>query len=371
MVTNRYNLTTARGGKDDAAIAAALGPHWTALRAGAKITVSPTSLRRSKKWTGRDRVDICPNDAVFLDRADHTFSPVVVKAAVRVLHGQKFRGVFEIEVSQTTLTITPLVGGGKAPASSPPPGSAAPPARPGGPSPRGAAPVAAPAPAPRPRSPLQGGAAVTPEEACRQIHDALVAKPRRTSPAQVPFKDGLYFFYEEGEVSEHGPNGRIVRVGNHPRSQGGLVRRLRMHCSGNKNSSVFRKFLGGALLRRSNPNDHCLSPGPGKGHWERQDEKTCPRCQPTEAQVSGLLRQRFSFRCVLIPDMAQRNDLEALLVATLAACKACRPSSSWLGQYAYSEKVRASGLWNSQYVGDPTIDELTLGRFLKLVAASP
>lgn len=209
------------------------------------------------------------------------------------------------------------------------------------------------------------------QTACGAIHEALLAEPLLTSPDQVPFADGLYFFYEEGELCNHGSKGRIVRVGNHPRSQGGLVRRLKLHYSGNKNSSVFRKFLGGALLRRADPNDPCLAPAPGKGHWERQDEKACPRCRPTEALVSALLRVHFSFRCVRISDMNERNELEARLVATLAACRVCQPSSSWLGQYAYSEKVRASGLWNSQYVGDPTIDQLTLGRFLALVSASP
>lgn len=211
---------------------------------------------------------------------------------------------------------------------------------------------------------------VTPEEACAAIHDALSPLPLRTSPVDVPFGDGLYFFYEEGETSGHAPNGRIVRVGNHPRRQGGLVSRLRMHYSGNKNSSVFRKFLGGALLRRDNPSNPCLSPAPGKGHWENGNAKACPRCRPTEAGVSELLRQRFAFRSVWVPDKAERNGLEALLVATLAACRVCRPSSSWLGQYAYSEKVHASGLWNSQYVGGTTIDGSTLSRFQELVSAS-
>jgi len=210
----------------------------------------------------------------------------------------------------------------------------------------------------------------TPEEACKAIHEALEELPLLTSPADVPFGDGLYFFFEEGESSYHAPKGRIVRVGNHPRKQSGLVSRLRIHYSGSKNSSVFRKFLGGALLRRADPTSSCLLPGPGKGHWEKQDAKTCPRCRPTEARVSELLRQRFTFRCLWVPDMTERNGLEALLVATLAACQVCGASPSWLGLYAYSEKVRASGLWNSQYVGDPTIDQLTLGRLQELVSGS-
>jgi hypothetical protein len=211
---------------------------------------------------------------------------------------------------------------------------------------------------------------VTPEEACAAIREALRAVPLLDSPAGVPFGDGLYFFYEEGETSGHAPNGRIVRVGNHPRKQGGLVSRLRMHYSGNKNSSVFRKFLGGALLRMANPGNPCLSPAPGKGHWENGNAKACPRCRSMEERVSELLRQRFRFRCVWVPDMTERNRLEALLVATVAACDVCRPSPSWLGLQAYSEKVRASALWNSQYVGDATIDQSNLTRFQGLVSAS-
>ncbi len=93
------------------------------------------------------------------------------------------------------------------------------------------------------------------QKACAVVHDALGVLPLLSSPADVPFADGLYFFFEEGESSYHAPNGRIVRVGNHPRKQSGLVSRLRMHYSGSKNSSVFRKFfipsLSGVYLPRS------------------------------------------------------------------------------------------------------------------------
>ncbi len=72
---------------------------------------------------------------------------------------------------------------------------------------------------------------MTPEDACREIHQVLAQLPVFTSASQVPFADGLYFFYEDGETSPHGPAGRVVRVGNHPRSNGGLERRLRQHYS--------------------------------------------------------------------------------------------------------------------------------------------
>jgi hypothetical protein len=42
--------------------------------------------------------------------------------------------------------------------------------------------------------------------------------------------------------------------------------------------------------------------------------------------------------------------MEEKLVATVSLCPICKPSEDWLGKYAYSEKVRSSGLWNSSYV---------------------
>ena len=209
------------------------------------------------------------------------------------------------------------------------------------------------------------------EEACGEIHSALQALPLLASPAQVPFRDGLYFFYEDGERSEHAADGRVVRVGNHPRSDGTLQKRLRQHYSGRKNGSVFRKFLGGALLRRRHPHSPCLAPSPGKGHWEHQNDKACERCRPLEEEVSQLLRSSFRFRCVEVVDQAERNDLESVLIATLAACPVCGPSVSWLGRHAYSEKVQSSGLWNSQFVGGPTVTERQLERFRRLVQVSP
>ena len=208
------------------------------------------------------------------------------------------------------------------------------------------------------------------EEVCAAIHDALESLPLLSSPTDVPCFDGLYFFYEDGETSRHAAAGRVVRVGNHPKKQACLVSRLRAHYSGNKNSSVFRRILGGALLRRRDPDSPCLAPSPGKGHWEHQNDKACERCQPLEEEVSQLLRRSFRFRCVEVVDQAERNDLEKVLIATIAACPVCGPSAAWLGRRAYSDKVRSSGLWNSDHVGGPTITAHQLQRFQSLAHAS-
>ncbi len=187
---------------------------------------------------------------------------------------------------------------------------------------------------------------------CKTIHGLVFGLPELSSPGAVPFTNGLYLFFQAGEVCVHSTGGRIVRVGNHPRSQDRLRARLQQHYSGKKNCSVFRKHLGGALLRRSDPNNPCLLPGPGKGHWERQDAKTCPSCASIEREVSALLFSDFRLRCIEVIDKSLRNRIEEGLVATLSLCRACHPSRSWLGQYAYNDAVRRSGLWNSDYVHD-------------------
>lgn len=171
--------------------------------------------------------------------------------------------------------------------------------------------------------------------------------PERSLP-----KNGLYFSYEDGEVNSHDGGPRIVRVGNHPHSQNRLYGRLCNHYYENKNSSVFRKLLGGALMRRQDLNHACLKPAPGKGHWEKQGERTCERCGPFEKEVSALLRERFRFRVVGIDDMEFRNLMERKLIGILSECPKCQPSGDWLGRFAYSEKVRRSGMWNSDYVNE-------------------
>lgn len=206
-----------------------------------------------------------------------------------------------------------------------------------------------------------------PSERCVQIHKCLLRKSLHEFLGPGLPRNGLYFFYEEGEICPHTDEGRIVRVGNHPRSQNGLIRRLRMHYGGNKNSSVFRKFLGGALLRRQDPNHLCLQPAPGQGHWEKQDAKPCTNCKPIEKEVSRLLRERFRFRCVEIIDQEERNYLEERIVATLARCPECQPSPNWLGRYAYNKNVVKAGLWNSDYVDSLPLTPDNLKRFEQLV----
>jgi len=196
------------------------------------------------------------------------------------------------------------------------------------------------------------------EVTCSRIHQILSRLEIYRDPEEVAFKNGLYFFYEDGEISSHDNKPGIVRVGNHPRSQDRLRERLWDHYSPNKNFSVFRKFLGGALLRSESSNHPCLQPGLGKGHWEKQDGVVCPKCRPLEERVTRLLREKFTFRCVEIRDKERRNELEKKIIGSLSHCPSCKSSVRWLGKYAYSEKVKDYGLWNSNHVGSPDVMSL-------------
>jgi len=193
--------------------------------------------------------------------------------------------------------------------------------------------------------------------ACEKIHRILEELHEHSSPESTLPRNGLYFFYEDGEICAHTGKPRIVRVGNHPRSQDRLITRLREHYGEidypeKKNGSVFRRLLGGAILRRRNPNHPCLLPSPGEGHWEKQGGRTCELCRPLENEVTELLKTDFRFRCIEIIPMNQRNEMERKLIATLARCHECGPSETWLGRWTYSEKVQRSGMWNSEYVDD-------------------
>jgi hypothetical protein len=174
-----------------------------------------------------------------------------------------------------------------------------------------------------------------------------------------------------GEMSPH-VRPRISRIGNHPLAQDRLRGRLGDHYATRrdaKNGSVFRRYLGGALLRRDGMGG-CLEPGPGAGHWERAKGRECDDCAGYEERVTEYLRSRFLFACVRIDDQALRNHLEHRLIASVAQCRECTPSSGWLGLHAYPEKVRASGLWNANDVDGPGATREDLERFRGLAEAS-
>lgn len=166
-----------------------------------------------------------------------------------------------------------------------------------------------------------------------------------TPKGELP-DNGIYLFFEKGETvswrQQQVP--RVVRVGTH-RKDGRFPTRIRQHYGhvnslrGNKNGSVFRKHVGGALLRKSDLRDPRLKP------WLGQKGGSFPE---VEEEVSQILRENFTFSCVRVDEAADRLALERGLIALLAQHSPWKPSQNWLGHHAANKKIRECGLWNVQ-----------------------
>ena len=174
---------------------------------------------------------------------------------------------------------------------------------------------------------------------------------------------GVYFFFEDGEVRGQSGNGpRVVRVGTHALKSGSrtsLWKRLSQHKGvalsggGNHRGSIFRLIVGTALLERD---------GLKSESWDNR-KSTAPREvrlaeQYIERLVSGVIGA-MPFLWLDVGDDAgaesERGLIERGSIALLSNWRKepiDPPSSSWLGNYCNRERIRSSGLWNSNHVDE-------------------
>lgn len=178
---------------------------------------------------------------------------------------------------------------------------------------------------------------------------------------------GVYIFFESGEVRRDGTTPRVVRVGTHAVSEGSrtsLWTRLSTHRGtartggGNHRGSIFRLWVGKALLER----DNALTPRPigwGKG-------STAPRpVRDAEAHVERAVSAYIGsmlFLWVAADDepgpQSIRRTIEANLIALFSCCgdggsAPDPPSDQWLGRHCPKAEIRESGLWNVRDVHGP------------------
>lgn len=193
-----------------------------------------------------------------------------------------------------------------------------------------------------------------------ELYSFQIKRPRYnylTAGRDLP-RNGIYFFFEKGEKVDQGVE-RIVRVGTH-KADNRFRGRIRQHYGnrnsimGNKNTSVFRKHVGGALLRKDNPRDERLE------EWLKQGGRSFPEI---EARVSVCLRNNFTFCCFSVDGREERLKFERGIIALLAKHPLGRPSADWLGKYAYEQKIGRSGLWNTQQLD---AEPLSLEQFEQL-----
>jgi hypothetical protein len=214
-------------------------------------------------------------------------------------------------------------------------------------------------------------------ELCKWQHEKLEQLPLLKFPfklQQLP-KNGIYFFYEQGEIWGHGGNKpRIVRIGTH--RNGNFRNRIaehylfdesKMNFSKDKpkpsDRSIFRKNIGRALFNQRK--DKYLQV------WEKDFIKTENRKKfrhsraikkekEIESEITRILRNSFSFRFIELDSQTARmgkRGLESSLIGTIAQCKLCKPSNNWLGNFSPKKKIRESGLWLVQHLKANEINE--------------
>ncbi|KPJ53294.1 hypothetical protein AMJ39_05150 [candidate division TA06 bacterium DG_24] len=203
-----------------------------------------------------------------------------------------------------------------------------------------------------------------------RVYTLVESLPRynHETPASHFPTNGVYLFFERGEVVQRRGKilHRIVRVGTH-KKDGKLRDRIHQHfgtarpLGGNKNASVFRKHLGGALLAKLNPED------PRLDRWLTHMSPTFPE---VEKMVSLQLRFNFAFTCIRVNRTKERLALERSLIALLAQHPLGEPSTRWLGRYATIDAIRGSGLWNTQHLSAAPLSAEELTRLEQLIKAS-
>ena len=173
---------------------------------------------------------------------------------------------------------------------------------------------------------------------------------------------GVYFFQEPGECrTDTGDGYRIVRVGTHAlklESATKLWTRLSQHRGptrsggGNHRGSIFRLIVGAALIDRDGHQNSSWGQG-GSPSSEVKDGEL-----PLERAVSGVIRE-MPFLWLAIEDDPGPDSLRKFvetntiaLLSNFAKSPLDLPSQDWLGHYCNRERVRMSGLWNSNHVDD-------------------
>lgn len=172
-------------------------------------------------------------------------------------------------------------------------------------------------------------------------------------------RQGVYFFFEPGEVRADG-NDRVVRVGTHAltaTSQATLWGRLRQYRGhtggrhpggGNHRASVFRRHVRAAIIRREQLPCELLESwldrhGPRPG-WAVQ-----------EAQVERAVSDHIGampFLWLSVLDRAERGFIErnSIALTSRLAEGLDQPGAGWLGRDAVCTEISQSGLWNVDHI---------------------
>jgi hypothetical protein len=202
----------------------------------------------------------------------------------------------------------------------------------------------------------------------RMLSDGRLSWPQR----------GVYFFMEQGEErSDTGTGRRIVRVGTHALTEGSRTKlwsRLSQHRGqiasggGNHRGSIFRLIVGTALMAGA---DHEF---PSWGRGSTASAAIRAGEARLECEVSKVIGA-MPFLWLAIDDdpgkASLRGYIERNSIALLSNYRKPRldsASQAWLGHHCNRERVRESGLWNSNHV-DEQYDSAFLDQLEQIVTA--
>lgn len=210
---------------------------------------------------------------------------------------------------------------------------------------------------------------------CAWLHKILSSCPIVNYPFDVEKlpKNGIYFFYQQGELNAHDGKLGIVRVGTHKDnnfrsriSEHYLLdgmKRFESNSPAPKDRSIFRKNIGRALLNKKNSEYLPIweQDFTTKAVQQKYRHKRNTAFEYTvETEIADILRKTFSFRFIEIDDQELRmgkKGLEGRLIGTLSHCSLCKPSSQWLGHHSSKKQIRESGLWLIQHLNDDGITD--------------
>lgn len=188
---------------------------------------------------------------------------------------------------------------------------------------------------------------------CKDLHDYVRSLKRYTFPfdKNEVYKNGVYILFERNEFGHNGD--RIVRIGSHTGNDN-LVKRLEEHfLKENKDRSIFRKNIGRALLNKNSDSyldiwDIDLTSKKAREEYRPFIKRDYQEL--IEKQVSDYIRDNFTFSVIEVLDREERLSLEKRLIKIVSSCNECYPSNHWLGKFSTIDKIRMSGLWQSQHI---------------------
>ena len=87
------------------------------------------------------------------------------------------------------------------------------------------------------------------------------------------------------------------------------------------------------------------------------DRRNIGKEKRIESAITKIPRETFSFRFIVIESQRERMRLESSLIGTVASCKLCNPSNNWLGNKSPKQQIKRSGLWLVQHLRANGINE--------------